>query len=132
MFAGVLDFPVQGEDIVTMFAGDCDLVEDNRRVNYSLRDIKFEFLDAGRGYALDGRANDLARVAFAINSSGTVTPRLSSYRPYSFGRFVLTVVASDAKQRTDTSELRVRISVVLPGLVYAGTARITTEIKCFS
>ena len=106
---GVRDFPTEGDLIVTMFAGDCDIVEDNRQVSYSLSDIQFEFIDPDRGYTLDSKAHGRVSSAFTINSSGAVTPMLTSYRPYSFGRFVLTVVATDPKGRTDTSELKVSI-----------------------
>jgi len=104
---GVVDFPAEQELIVTMFAGDCDVVDENRQVTYSLSDIQFEFIDPDRGYELDSDAEDLVSQAFTINSTGAVTPHLTSYRPYSFGRFVLTVVATDPSGRTDTSELKV-------------------------
>jgi len=92
--------------IVTMFAGDCDITPENRRVHYSLSDIKFEFLD-DRGHVLDSKSDERIRTAFAINATGAVVPMLTSYRPYSFGRFVLTVVATDPSGRSDTSELKV-------------------------
>jgi len=108
-----MDFPAEDDVIVTMYAGDCDHRAENRRVTYSLSDIQFEFLDADRGYSLDDAASDRVSTAFQINSSGAVTPALTSYRPYSFGRFVLTVVAADSEGRTDTSELKVGLSRVL-------------------
>ena len=97
--------------IVTMFAGDCDVDSGNRYVNYTLTNIQFEFLDADRGYWLDSTAERRVSEAFAINNStGAVTSRLTSYRPYSFGRFVLTVRANDRHGRSDTSELKVKLS----------------------
>jgi len=108
---GVSDFPAEGDLVVTMFAGDCDILEKNRQVTYSLRDIQFEFLDPDLGYSLDQESKDRLRDAFTISPSGAVTPRLMSYRPYSFGRFILTVVATDTKGRSDTSELKVCFQV---------------------
>ena len=90
-----------------MFAGDCDILEENRQVTYSLSNIEFEFLEDDRGYTLEPKYADLVSSAFAINSTGAVTPMLTSFRPYSFGRFVLTVTATDDKGRTDSSELTV-------------------------
>ena len=92
-----------------MFAGDCDILEENRGVSYSLGDIQFDFIDPNLGYTLDSNSKHLVDNAFSINSTGAVTPMLTSYRPFSFGRFVLTVVATDTKGRTDTSELKVCI-----------------------
>ena len=112
MMTGIRDFPAESEQIVTMFAGDCDVLEENRQVSYSLDGIQFEFIDADRGYALDSDSQNLVDSAFSINSTGAVTPMLISYRPFSFGRFVLTVVATDSKGRTDTSELKVCILLV--------------------
>lgn len=109
---GVRDFPAESEHIVTMFAGDCDILPENREVSYSLSDIQFEFIDPDRHYTLDSESknrvsNSSNSSAFEVNSTGAVTPMLMSYRPYSFGRFVLNVVATDHKGRTDTSELTV-------------------------
>ena len=105
--AGVRDFPSAEQLIVTMYAGDCDILEENRQVTYSLSDIQFEFIDEDRGYTLSSTSEDRVDRAFAINSSGAVVPLLTSYRPYSFGRFILTVVATDPKGRSDTSQLKV-------------------------
>jgi len=104
---GVLDFPAEEELLVTMYAGDCDILEENRHVTYSLSDIEFEFIDADRDYSLDSTSEERVNQAFAINSSGAVVPLLMSYRPYSFGRFILTVAATDDKGRSDTSQLKV-------------------------
>lgn len=120
---GVVDFPAEQELIVTMFAGDCDVVDENRQVTYSLSDIQFEFIDPDRGYELDSDAEDLVSQAFTINSTGAVTPHLTSYRPYSFGRFVLTVVATDPSGRTDTSELKLYVVKESDELRYTFNAR---------
>ena len=110
---GVLDFPADGQLIVTMYAGDCDILAANRRVTYSLSDVQFAFVDAGRGYELDERADERVATAFAVDAaSGAVTPTLASYRPYSFGRFVLTVQATDSSGRRDASELKVGIACI--------------------
>ena len=101
------DFPTEEQLIVTMYAGDCDILEENRQVTYSLSDIDFDFIDEDRGYTLSSTAEDRVDRAFSINSSGAVVPLLMNYRPYSFGRFILTVVATDPKGRTDTSKLKV-------------------------
>jgi len=109
----VLDFPADGQLIVTMYAGDCDILAANRRVTYSLSDVQFAFIDDGRGYELDERADERAATAFAVDAaSGAVTPTLASYRPYSFGRFVLTVQATDSSGRRDASELKVGIACI--------------------
>jgi len=114
--SGVRDFPAEEQLIVTMFAGDCDIVEDNRQMTYSLYDIQFEFVDEDRGYSLDSTSEDRVDRAFAINSSGAVVPLLKSYRPYSFGRFILTVAATDPKGRSDTSQLKVGVLLARSGL----------------
>jgi len=100
-----------------MFAGDCDVLEENRQVTYSLTDIQFEFVDPDRGYTLDSTSEERVSQAFAINSSGAVVPLLTSYRPYSFGRFILTVEATDSKGRSDISELKVCNSLLLYSLL---------------
>lgn len=93
---------------MTMYAGDCDVLEENRQVTYSLSDVEFEFIDEDRGYSLDSTSEKLVDQAFTVRPNGAVIPLLTSYRPYSFGRFILTVTATDNKGRSDTSELKVQ------------------------
>lgn len=113
--AAVRDFPRFGESVIRMYSGDCDQNPDFKVHKYSIESIYFNYLpwdgdndDDTPAYTLSGEHEQRVADAFSVDrNTGDIIVTLPDYRPYSFGKFDVTVKASDSMGRSDTSRLSV-------------------------